>query len=77
MNRHITDETLVHSLTRSCIIHVAYSLLIPQNECLLDIICMATVYVILYTEDNAKAFIYNLMMNRRLIHYAATVQLLL
>ena len=42
----------------TCIIHAAYSLLIPQNECLLDIIiCLATVYVFLYSEDNAKVFI--------------------
>ena len=29
-----------------------------QNECLLDIIlCLATAYVFLYPEDNAKVFI--------------------
>ena len=49
MNRHIAEVLIC-----TCIIHAAYSLLIPQNECLLDIICLATVYV---TEDNAKVFI--------------------
>ena len=52
MNRHIAEVLIC-----TCIIHAAYSLLIPQNECLLDIICLATVYVFLYSEDNAKVFI--------------------